>query len=152
MATPQRVNAWFFTCKKTLKNKGFLISTKCINLQVKRRLKMMKFCKKGTVLVTRFDRVVPLCGVDIVVMLLIHPICVLESNGDVSFGIEDFNMPKHYVATDTSKELILTAKKGDKVVAFKDESPIDTILGVEIFPVVHMKTKEEIYVSLEDIK
>ena len=46
----------------------------------------------------------------------------------------------------------LTAKKGDKVVAFKDESPIDTILGVEIFPIVHMKTKEEIYVSLEDIK
>ena len=29
---------------------------------------------------------------------------------------------------------------------------MDTILGVEIFPVVHMKTKEEIYVSLEDIK
>ena len=46
----------------------------------------------------------------------------------------------------------LTAKKGDKVSVFKDESPIDTILGVEIFPVVHMKTKEEIYVSLEDIK
>ena len=46
----------------------------------------------------------------------------------------------------------LSAKKGDKVIAFKDEPPIDTILGVEIFPVVHMKTKEEIYVSLEDIK
>ena len=46
----------------------------------------------------------------------------------------------------------LTAKKGDKVAAFKDESPIDTILGIEIFPVVHLKTKEEIYVSLEDIK
>ena len=46
----------------------------------------------------------------------------------------------------------LTAKKGDKVAAFKDESPIDTILGIEIFPVVHLKTKEEIYISLEDIK
>ncbi|NWJ57948.1 hypothetical protein HX858_09430, partial [Marine Group I thaumarchaeote] len=46
----------------------------------------------------------------------------------------------------------LSAKKGDKVVAFKDEPPIDTILGVEIFPVVHLKTKEDIYVSLEDIK
>jgi len=46
----------------------------------------------------------------------------------------------------------LTAKKGDKVVAFDDEAPIDTILGVDIFPVVHMKTKEKIYVSLEDIK
>ena len=46
----------------------------------------------------------------------------------------------------------LTAKKGDKVIAFADESPVDTILGVEIFPVVHMKTQEKIYVSLEDIK
>ena len=46
----------------------------------------------------------------------------------------------------------LTAKKGDKVVAFADESPVDTVLGVEIFPVVHMKTQEKIYVSLEDIK
>jgi len=45
----------------------------------------------------------------------------------------------------------LTAKKGDKVVAFADESPIDTVLGVEIFSVVHMKTQEKIYVSLEDI-
>ena len=46
----------------------------------------------------------------------------------------------------------LTAKAGDKVVTFEDEAPIDTILGVEIFPVVHMRTKEIIYVSLEDIK
>jgi hypothetical protein len=46
----------------------------------------------------------------------------------------------------------LTAKSGDKVIAFEDEPPVDTILGVEIFPVIHMKTKEKIYVSLEDIK
>ena len=46
----------------------------------------------------------------------------------------------------------LTAKKGDKVEAFKDEPPVDTVLGIEIFPVIHLKTKEEIYVSLEDIK
>tara|TARA_B100000287_G_C20513758_1_gene734103 strand:- start:73 stop:687 length:615 start_codon:yes stop_codon:yes gene_type:complete len=46
----------------------------------------------------------------------------------------------------------LTAKKGDKVIAFDDESPIDTVLGVEIFSVVHDKTQEKIYVSLEDIK
>ena len=46
----------------------------------------------------------------------------------------------------------LTAKKGDKVIAFEDEAPVDTILGVEIFPVIHMKTQEKIYVSLEDIK
>ena len=46
----------------------------------------------------------------------------------------------------------LTAKKGDKVIAYDDEPPVDTVLGVEIFPVIHMKTQEKIYVSLEDIK
>ena len=46
----------------------------------------------------------------------------------------------------------LSAKKGDKVIAYEDEPPVDTVLGVEIFPVIHDKTKEKIYVSLEDIK
>ena len=46
----------------------------------------------------------------------------------------------------------LTAKKGDKVIAFEDEAPVDSILGVEIFSVGHEKSKEVIYVSLEDIK
>ena len=45
----------------------------------------------------------------------------------------------------------LSAKKGDKVIAYEDESPVDTVLGVEIFPVIHVKTQEKIYVSLEDI-
>ena len=46
----------------------------------------------------------------------------------------------------------LSAAKGDKVIAYKDEAPVDTILGVEIFPVIHVKSQEEIYVSLEDIE
>jgi len=46
----------------------------------------------------------------------------------------------------------LSAKKGDKVVTYEDEAPVDTILGVEIFPVIHIKSQEKIYVSLEDIK
>ena len=46
----------------------------------------------------------------------------------------------------------LQAKKGDKVIAYDDEAPIDTILGIDIFPIVHVKTQEKIYVSLEDIK
>ena len=46
----------------------------------------------------------------------------------------------------------LTAKKGDKVVAYDDEPPVDTVLGIELFPVVHINSKEKIYVSLEDIK
>jgi hypothetical protein len=51
-----------------------------------------------------------------------------------------------------SEEEELTAKIGDKVVTFEDEAPVDTVLGVEIFPVIHVKTQEKIYVSLEDIK
>ena len=51
-----------------------------------------------------------------------------------------------------SEEEELQAKVGDKVVAFDDEAPIDTVLGVEIFPIVHVKTQEKIYISLEDIK
>ena len=46
----------------------------------------------------------------------------------------------------------LSAKIGDKVITYEDESPVDTILGVEIFSVIHLKSKEKIYVSLEDIK
>ena len=45
----------------------------------------------------------------------------------------------------------LSAKKGDKVIAFDDEPPVDTVLGIEIFPVVHVKTQEKIYVGLEDL-
>ena len=51
-----------------------------------------------------------------------------------------------------NEEEELQAKVGDKVVAFDDEAPIDTVLGVEIFPIVHVKTQEKIYISLEDIK
>ena len=46
----------------------------------------------------------------------------------------------------------LSAKKGDKVAVYDDVAPIDTVLGVEIFPVVHLKTKSVIYVGLEDLK
>jgi len=46
----------------------------------------------------------------------------------------------------------LSAKRGDKVITYEDEAPVDTILGVEIFPVIHIKSQEKIYISLEDIK
>ena len=46
----------------------------------------------------------------------------------------------------------LSAKRGDKVIAYEDEAPVDTVLGVEIFPVIHTKSQEKIYISLEDIK
>ena len=51
-----------------------------------------------------------------------------------------------------NEEEELSAKRGDKVITYEDEAPVDTILGVEIFPVIHIKSQEKIYVSLEDIK
>ena len=51
-----------------------------------------------------------------------------------------------------TEEEELQAKIGDKVIAFEDEAKIDTVLGVDIFPIIHVKTQEKIYVSLEDIK
>ena len=82
----------------------------------------------------------------------------VELDRDISEEVIGFGevLPKgEYVLKNdilNKEEEELTAKKGDKVIAFADESPVDTILGVEIFPVVHMKTQEKIYVSLEDIK
>jgi len=35
---------------------------------------------------------------------------------------------------------------------FGDTGAIDTIMGVEIFPVVHDKSKNEIYISIEDLE
>ena len=81
----------------------------------------------------------------------------IELDRDISEEVIGFGevLPKgEYVLKNdilNKEEEELTAKKGDRVVAFADESPIDTVLGVEIFPVVHMKTQEKIYVSLEDI-
>ena len=81
----------------------------------------------------------------------------IELDRDISEEVIGFGevLPKgEYVLKNdilNKEEEELTAKKGDRVVAFADESPIDTVLGVEIFPVVHMKTQEKIYGSLEDI-
>ena len=52
----------------------------------------------------------------------------------------------------SKEEEELTAKKGDKVVTYDDEPPIDTVLGIDIFPVIHIKTQEKIYIGLEDLK
>ena len=71
----------------------------------------------------------------------------------IGFG-EVFPKGEYVLKNDilNKEEEELTAKKGDKVAVFDDQAPIDTVLGVEIFPVIHMKTQEKIYVSLEDIK
>ena len=82
----------------------------------------------------------------------------IELDDEISEDVIGFGevLPKgEYVLINdilNKEEEELSAKKGDKVIAYDDEPPIDTILGVEIFPVIHIKTQEKIYVSLEDIK
>ena len=82
----------------------------------------------------------------------------IELDNEISEEVIGFGevLPKgNYVLVQdilNKEEEELSAKKGDKVIAFADEAPVDTVLGVDIFPVVHVKTQEKIYVSLEDIK
>mgnify|MGYP003676870189 FL=1 len=82
----------------------------------------------------------------------------IEMDNSISEEVIGFGevLPKgEYVLVNdilNKEEEELSAKKGDKVIAYDDEAPIDTVLGVEIFPIVHVKTQEKIYVSLEDIK
>ena len=82
----------------------------------------------------------------------------IELDNEISEEVIGFGevLPKgEYVLVNdilNKEEEELSAKKGDKVIAYDDEPPVDTVLGVEIFPVIHVKTQEKIYVSLEDIK
>jgi len=82
----------------------------------------------------------------------------IELDGEISEEVVGFGeiLPKgEYILKQdilNKEEEELTAKKGDKVIAFEDEAPVDTVLGADIFAVIHDKTKEKIYVSLEDIK
>ena len=46
----------------------------------------------------------------------------------------------------------IDAQEGDAISVIEDTPPSDTVLGVEIFPVIHTKSMQKIYVSLEDIK
>ena len=82
----------------------------------------------------------------------------IELDNEISEEVIGFGevLPKgEYVLINdilNKEEEELSAKKGDKVIAYDDEPPVDTVLGVEIFPVIHVSTQEKIYVSLEDIK
>ena len=82
----------------------------------------------------------------------------IELDDEISEEVIGFGevLPKgEYVLVNdilNKEEEELSAKKGDKVIAYDDEPPVDTVLGVEIFPVIHVSTQEKIYVSLEDIK
>ena len=52
------------------------------------------------------------------------------------------------IFTDKSE---IRGKLGDVVVAFADTSPTDAVMGQNIFKVIHQRSKEEIYVALEDL-
>ncbi|MDP7368053.1 MAG: hypothetical protein QGH83_12455 [Candidatus Pacebacteria bacterium] len=56
------------------------------------------------------------------------------------------------VVPDKDGDMSAVGNVGDIVVAFSDTSPIDEVLGINIFKVIHQKSKTEIYVSLEDIE
>ena len=57
---------------------------------------------------------------------------------DIAFDEEDADTPD--------------ALEGDEVQVFEPIAPTDTILGVDVFPVIHMPTQSKIFVSAEDIK
>ena len=57
---------------------------------------------------------------------------------DITFDAEDADSPD--------------ALEGDEVQVFEPTSPTDTVLGVEIFSVIHIPTQSKIFVSAEDIK
>ena len=73
---------------------------------------------------------------------------VTLDNGKLSKGI--YTLTQDVVATEDEEEI--EALEGDEVEVFEDTPAADTILGVEIFPVIHVTSQEKIYVSLEDIK
>ena len=73
---------------------------------------------------------------------------VTLDNGKLSKGI--YVLTQDVVATEDEEEI--DALAGDEVEAFEDTPAADTILGVDVFPVIHTKTKQKIFVSAEDIK
>jgi hypothetical protein len=56
------------------------------------------------------------------------------------------------IVFDEEDENALPAKTGDKIETFEDTAPIDTVLGVPVYPVIHIETRQKIFVSLDDIK
>ena len=73
---------------------------------------------------------------------------VTLDNGKLSKGI--YTLTQDVVSTEDEEEI--EALEGDEVEAFEDTPAADTSLGVDVFPVIHIKTKQKIFVSAEDIK
>jgi hypothetical protein len=73
---------------------------------------------------------------------------VTLDNGKLSKGM--YVLVQDVVTGEAEDEI--DALAGDEVEVFEDTPPSDTILGVDVFPVIHQKTKQKIFVSSEDIK
>lgn len=74
---------------------------------------------------------------------------VALDNGKLSKGI--YKLTNDVIVTGEDEREI-DALTGDEVEVFEDTPPEDTILGVDVFPVIHKKTKQKIFVSSEDIE
>ena len=82
----------------------------------------------------------------------------IEFDNSISEEVVGFGeiLPKgNYVLVNdilNKEDEVISARKGDLVMTFEDQSPVDTMLGIDIFPVIHIASNEKILVSLEDIK
>ena len=74
---------------------------------------------------------------------------VTLDNGKLSKGI--YILTQDVIITDEEQE-DFDALEGDEVEVFEDTPPADTILGVDVFAVIHNRTKQKIFISSEDIK
>jgi len=73
---------------------------------------------------------------------------VVLDNGKLPKGI--YVLTQDVVMTEGDEEI--DALEGDEVEAFDDMPPSDTIMGVDVFSVVHSNTSQRIYVSADDIR
>jgi hypothetical protein len=74
---------------------------------------------------------------------------VTLDNGKLSKGI--YTLTQDVIITDEDQE-DFDALEGDEVEVFEDTPPADTILGIDVFAVIHNRTKQKIFISSEDIK
>ena len=78
----------------------------------------------------------------------------IELDNDISEEVIGFGevLPKgNYVLVNdilNKDDEEVSARKGDLVMTFEDQAPVDTVLGVDIFPVIHIASNEKIFVSL----
>ena len=82
----------------------------------------------------------------------------IEFDNEISEEVVGFGevLPKgNYVLVNdilNKEDEEIAASKGDVVTTYEDQAPTDTILGVDIFPVIHFSSNEKIFVSLDDIE